>query len=107
MAAVSLRGVAAKLKFQHGTTSGAVGVLGLEEASIDFKNLFVIAVFQVPFKVVDTGCVDGPWSENSDEISFTDDVARVNGLPVAKTARARQPRGTQKNYRKSLNYQKM
>ena len=33
--------------------------------------------------------MDGPWSENSDEISFTDDVARVNGLPIAKTARAR------------------
>ena len=50
----------------------------------------------MPFEIVDTGCVDGPWSENSDEISFTDDVARVNGLPIAKTARARKPKGTQK-----------
>ena len=43
---------------------------------------------EVPFEVVDSGCVEGPWHEDLDVGTGDDDVARLAGLNVARVARA-------------------
>ena len=43
---------------------------------------------EVPFEVVDSGCVEGPWDEDLDVGVGDDDVTRMGGLDVARVARA-------------------